>query len=178
MTAGATARSRRSHQTMSGVCSPRGSFPPARRMATRRRRSSSTASCSSSTPGNQVIAIDAKTGTLLWRYRRPLPTPVVLLHPTSRGVAVYGRQGVLRGRRSGARRAGRENRRGSMDDACRRQRERVLHVARAARGRRQGADRHVWRRARYPRLRRGVRCRDRQGALEDLHDSSAWRARQ
>ena len=42
-----------------------------------------------STPGNQVLAIDAKTGTLLWRYRRPLPTPVVLLHPTSRGVAVY-----------------------------------------------------------------------------------------
>ena len=42
-----------------------------------------------STPGNQVIAINATTGTLLWRYRRPLPTPVVLLHPTSRGVAVY-----------------------------------------------------------------------------------------
>ena len=41
------------------------------------------------TPGNQVIAIDARTGVLLWRYRRPLPTPVVLLHPTSRGVAVY-----------------------------------------------------------------------------------------
>jgi len=41
------------------------------------------------TPGNQVIAVNAKTGTLLWRYRRPLPTPVVLLHPTSRGVAVY-----------------------------------------------------------------------------------------
>ena len=42
-----------------------------------------------STPGNQVLAIDAKTGTHLWRYRRPLPTPVILLHPTSRGVAVY-----------------------------------------------------------------------------------------
>ncbi len=42
-----------------------------------------------STPGNQVLAIDAKTGTLLWRYRRPLPTPVIVLHPTSRGVAVY-----------------------------------------------------------------------------------------
>jgi alcohol dehydrogenase (cytochrome c) len=41
------------------------------------------------TPGNQVLAIDAKTGTLLWRYRRSLPSPVVLLHPTSRGVAVY-----------------------------------------------------------------------------------------
>ncbi len=42
-----------------------------------------------STPGNQVIAVDARTGTLLWRYRRPLPTPSVVLHPTSRGVAVY-----------------------------------------------------------------------------------------
>jgi alcohol dehydrogenase (cytochrome c) len=41
------------------------------------------------TPGNQVLAINAKTGMLLWRYRRQLPTPVVLLHPTSRGVAVY-----------------------------------------------------------------------------------------
>jgi alcohol dehydrogenase (cytochrome c) len=42
-----------------------------------------------STPGNQVLAIDARAGTLLWRYRRALPSPVVLLHPTSRGVAVY-----------------------------------------------------------------------------------------
>jgi len=41
------------------------------------------------TPGNQVIAINARTGTLLWRYRRQLPTPVVLIHPTNRGVAVY-----------------------------------------------------------------------------------------
>jgi alcohol dehydrogenase (cytochrome c) len=41
------------------------------------------------TPGNQVLAIDARTGTLLWRYRRPLPNPVVLNHPTSRGVAIY-----------------------------------------------------------------------------------------
>jgi alcohol dehydrogenase (cytochrome c) len=42
------------------------------------------------TPGNQVIAIDAKTGGLLWRYRRPLPEDVILLHPTSRGVALSG----------------------------------------------------------------------------------------
>jgi len=42
------------------------------------------------TPGNQVIAIDAKTGALLWRYRRPLPEDVILLHGTSRGVALYG----------------------------------------------------------------------------------------
>ncbi len=42
------------------------------------------------TPGNQVIAIDAKTGTLLWRYRRPLPESVILRHATTRGVALYG----------------------------------------------------------------------------------------
>jgi alcohol dehydrogenase (cytochrome c) len=42
------------------------------------------------TPGNQVIALDAKSGALLWRYRRPLPEDVILLHPTSRGVALSG----------------------------------------------------------------------------------------
>jgi alcohol dehydrogenase (cytochrome c) len=42
------------------------------------------------TPGNQVIALDAKTGALLWRYRRPLPEDVILLHATSRGVALFG----------------------------------------------------------------------------------------
>ena len=41
------------------------------------------------TPGNQVIAIDARSGALLWRYRRPLPEDVILLHATSRGVAVF-----------------------------------------------------------------------------------------
>jgi alcohol dehydrogenase (cytochrome c) len=42
------------------------------------------------TPGSQVLAIDAKTGLLLWRFRRPLPQDVILMHPTSRGVALYG----------------------------------------------------------------------------------------
>src|SRR5688500_15438949 len=42
------------------------------------------------TPGNQVIALDGKSGQLIWRYRRPLPEGVVLLHPTSRGVALSG----------------------------------------------------------------------------------------
>ena len=42
------------------------------------------------TPGNQVIALDAKTGALLWRYKRPLAEDVVLLHRTSRGVALSG----------------------------------------------------------------------------------------
>jgi alcohol dehydrogenase (cytochrome c) len=43
-----------------------------------------------STPGNQVIAIDVRTGALLWRYRDPAPPDVINLHPTSRGVALYG----------------------------------------------------------------------------------------
>ena len=42
-----------------------------------------------STPNNQVIAIDAKTGTVLWRYRRPRPTGSNVPHDTSRGVALY-----------------------------------------------------------------------------------------
>jgi alcohol dehydrogenase (cytochrome c) len=42
------------------------------------------------TPGNQVIALDARSGTVLWRYKRPLAEDVVLLHGTSRGVALSG----------------------------------------------------------------------------------------
>jgi alcohol dehydrogenase (cytochrome c) len=41
------------------------------------------------TPGNQVIALDAASGRILWRYRRPLPEDVILLHPTSRGVSLF-----------------------------------------------------------------------------------------
>ena len=43
-----------------------------------------------STPGNQVIAVEAKTGRFLWRYRRPIPEDAIVMHPTSRGVALYG----------------------------------------------------------------------------------------
>ena len=42
------------------------------------------------TPGNQVIALDARSGRLLWRYRRELPETVIQLHRTSRGVALHG----------------------------------------------------------------------------------------
>ena len=43
-----------------------------------------------STPNNQVIAIDAKSGNLLWRYRRPRPAGAIVPHETNRGVALYG----------------------------------------------------------------------------------------
>ena len=43
-----------------------------------------------STPNNQVIAIDVRTGNLLWRYKRAHPAGAVIGHDTSRGVALYG----------------------------------------------------------------------------------------
>jgi alcohol dehydrogenase (cytochrome c) len=42
------------------------------------------------TPGNQVIALEAKSGALLWRYKRPIPEDMTQLHPTSRGVGLWG----------------------------------------------------------------------------------------
>src|SRR4029077_6183328 len=43
-----------------------------------------------STPNNQVLALNAKTGDVLWRYRRPRPQGASVPHDTSRGVALYG----------------------------------------------------------------------------------------
>jgi alcohol dehydrogenase (cytochrome c) len=42
-----------------------------------------------STPQNQVLALDAKNGELLWRYKRELPEDLFQLHPTNRGVGLY-----------------------------------------------------------------------------------------
>lgn len=42
------------------------------------------------TPQNHVLALDARTGELLWRYQRELPEDLFQLHPTNRGVALYG----------------------------------------------------------------------------------------
>ncbi len=42
------------------------------------------------TPGNNIIALDAKTGTQLWRYVKKYPDGLFQLHPTNRGVALYG----------------------------------------------------------------------------------------
>ena len=43
-----------------------------------------------STPHNRVLALDARTGDLLWRYERELPEDQFQLHPTNRGVALHG----------------------------------------------------------------------------------------
>lgn len=42
------------------------------------------------TPDNQVIAMDAKTGEEYWRYQHPLPPDLVPVHPANRGVALWG----------------------------------------------------------------------------------------
>jgi alcohol dehydrogenase (cytochrome c) len=43
-----------------------------------------------STPQAQVIALDGELGQQLWRYERELPEDLFQLHPTNRGVALYG----------------------------------------------------------------------------------------
>src|SRR5580765_287470 len=42
------------------------------------------------TPNNQVLAVDARSGSVLWRYRRNAPEDAIVLHRTSRGVALFG----------------------------------------------------------------------------------------
>jgi len=43
-----------------------------------------------STPQNHVLALNARTGDLIWRYQRFLPDDLFQFHPTNRGVALYG----------------------------------------------------------------------------------------
>ena len=42
------------------------------------------------TPHNHLLALDARTGELLWRYERELPEDLFQMHPTNRGVALHG----------------------------------------------------------------------------------------
>ena len=43
-----------------------------------------------STPEHRVVAIDAKTGVLLWRYVKDVAPSIIAPHPTTRGIAVFG----------------------------------------------------------------------------------------
>ena len=42
------------------------------------------------TPLNHVLALEAATGDVLWRYNFQMPFDISLMHPTNRGVALYG----------------------------------------------------------------------------------------
>jgi len=41
------------------------------------------------TPLNHVLALDAASGDVLWRYNIQMPFDISLMHPTNRGVALY-----------------------------------------------------------------------------------------
>ena len=43
-----------------------------------------------STPQAQVLAVNARDGQVLWRYQKDLPPELFQLHPTNRGVGLYG----------------------------------------------------------------------------------------
>ncbi len=47
------------------------------------------------TPQNHVLALDAQSGEMRWRYQRELPEDLFQLHPTNRGVALYGNKVYL-----------------------------------------------------------------------------------
>ena len=42
------------------------------------------------TPMNRLLAIDARSGEVLWLYQRQMPFDIQLGHPTNRGAALYG----------------------------------------------------------------------------------------
>ena len=88
-----------------------------------------------------------------------------------------GRQGVPGRERRRADGAGRPHWAHGVVDHGGRQPRRPLHEPRPARGRWQGAGRNVRGRARHSRVHRRVPSRHRQGAVEDLHGSGAWRTR-
>jgi alcohol dehydrogenase (cytochrome c) len=66
-----------------------------------------------STPGNQVLALNAKTGDLIWRYKRELPEDIIQSHPTNAAWRCWA-QGLPRDARCVRRRARRENRQGAV----------------------------------------------------------------
>jgi len=42
------------------------------------------------TPDQQIIALNAATGAEHWRFRHELPSDIIPVHPTNRGVALWG----------------------------------------------------------------------------------------
>ncbi len=42
------------------------------------------------TPQNQVVALDAATGDEMWRFQHEIPEELWQVHPTNRGVGLYG----------------------------------------------------------------------------------------
>ena len=106
------------------------------------------------TPQAQVIALDAKTGDVIWRYKRELPDDLFQLHPTNRGVALYGDKVYVATVDCFLVALDAKTGKVLWDTAGRGLPEGPLHDARAAGGAGQGHDRRLRRRVRRARLRR------------------------
>ena len=127
------------------------------------------AACWRSTPG---------AGELLWRFVPELPEDLQQMHPTNRGVALWGDQGVRRDRRRAAHRARRPD--GQRWPGRRRWKTTprgyyMTLAPLAVQG--QGDRRRLRRRVGHSRLRRRVRRPDGGRVVEDLHDSRPRRTR-
>ena len=68
-----------------------------------------------STPQNQVLALDAKSGELLWRYKRELPEDLFQLAPDQSRRRPLRGQGLPGHARRARRRAGREDGQGGLE---------------------------------------------------------------
>ena len=116
-------------------------------------------------PENQVFAFNAKTGDLLWRYERELPEDLFQLHPTNRGVALYGDKVYF----------------GTVDTCVvaldAKTGAVVWYDPGSFGGEREDHCRHVGWGVWYPGFYPGPGCRDRQIHLEDPYHSRPGRAR-
>ncbi len=126
-----------------------------------------------STPNNQVIAIDVRTGNLLWRYKRSRPAGAVVAHETSRGVALYGDKVYFAAGEAVL--VALDARTGKEVWTTRRsgQQGRLLHHSGSADRRRQSHGGRIRRRVRNSRLRGRLRSRNRQGAMAHVHHTRA-----
>ena len=75
------------------------------------------------TPGNQLLALEAKTGDVLWRYKRPIPEDMNSVASDQSRRRALRRQGLFRRRRGRAGRARCQDRQGSLDREGRRLQE-------------------------------------------------------
>ena len=131
-----------------------------------------------STPNNQVMALDARTGSILWRYRNPSGPELISRHLTNRGIALYEDKVYLAeaecvvvaldaktGRKLWSSTVG-DNSQGYYMSLAPLVAERQDHRRRVG-----------WR-ARHSRLRRRTRCPDRRARVEGVHGAGARRTRQ
>ena len=127
-----------------------------------------------------VVALDARTGRQIWRYRRASrrsENPHEI-NPFNRGVAVLGHRRVRRHARRRAGRARRANGLAAVGNADRRHDARLQPDEPAAGGQRQGHRRHRRRRVRRARIPRRLRRGDRQAPVAMVCGARTRRIRQ